>query len=392
MVLQKFLVTMILFVFTSFLAGGTQQEERDFLKIGGAVRFNTILENYEDTNHDLDAGMKLDTWFLNADAHYSGFDLSFQYRFYSDIKNHFLHHAYVGYAINKQWYTKLGVFQRPFGIADFASHSWWFQIPYYMGLEDAYGTGIGATYSGERIKVDVAYFRQAPPRGSVVDNLTDNSVGNGRYSYAVVPTTGIANGHRTEASIRELNQWNGRFCYLFRPDLEFGLSVQAGGIYNSVLDRYKWGVNWALHTVYNPGNWSVKAEAIGYNYNAESDGGEKLDVIQMAAYGSAYDVASKGNIYLAGVAYTFPVNRRFITSIQPYFDYSIVVKAKNDYHNSIHIVPGVLIKSGPIYTHIDYAIGKNQPWLTSNFGEGLGEGKSNARWNGRLNINVGYYF
>ncbi|MDD4514499.1 porin [Massilibacteroides sp.] len=380
----------VLFVFASYHIGVAQ--EKEYIKIGGALRFNTIVENYEESNNDLDVGMKLDTWFLNADAHYSGFDLSLQYRFYSDIKNNFLHHAYVGYKINNQWYTKLGVFQRPFGIADFASHSWWFQIPYYMGLEDTYGTGIGTSYSHNKWKVDIAYFHQAPPKGSVADDSADNAVGNGRYSYAIVPTTGIADGVRTDASIRELNQWNGRVRYSLLKDLELGLSLQLGGIYNSVSDHYKWGLNWALHAVYNPGRWNIKAEAIGYDFNAESDNGKTLDVIQMAAYGSAYDVASKGNVYLAGIAYTFPVNKRFITSIQPYFDYSVVVKAKSEYHNSVHIVPGVLIKSGPIYTYIDYAIGKNQPWLTSYFGQGLGEGKSDARWNGRLNINIGYYF
>lgn len=379
-------------MFVLYNSGKAQQQEKDFLKIGGAVRFNAVLENYEESNNDLDAGLKLDTWFLSADARYSGFDLSVQYRFYSDIKNHFLHHAYMGYAIDNAWYTKLGVFQRPFGIADFASHSWWFQIPYYMGLEDTYGTGLGVTYSKNKWKIDLAYFRQAPPKGSVGNDETDNAVGNGRYSYAVVPTTGVANGQRTAASIRELNQWNARVRYALLSDLELGLSTQLGGIYNSHSDKYRWGVNWALHAVYNPGNWSVKAEAIGYNYNAESDSGEKLDIIQMAAYGSAYDVAVKGNVYLAGVGYTIPVNRRFISSIQPYFDYSVVVKSKAGYHNSTHMVPGVLIKSGPIYTHVDYAIGQNQPWLTSDFGEGLGEGKNDARWNGRLNINIGYYF
>jgi hypothetical protein len=39
-----------------------------------------------------------------------------------------------------------------------------------------------------------------------------------------------------------------------------------------------------------------------------------------------------------------------------------------------------------------YAIGKNQPWLTNSFGKGLGSGVENAKWNKRLNINVGYYF
>ena len=33
-----------------------------------------------------------------------------------------------------------------------------------------------------------------------------------------------------------------------------------------------------------------------------------------------------------------------------------------------------MITAGPIYTYIDYAMGKNQPWLTDAFGKGLGSG------------------
>jgi hypothetical protein len=37
---------------------------------------------------------------------------------------------------------KLGVSQVPFVIPGFASHYWWFQIPYYLGLEDDYEMGL----------------------------------------------------------------------------------------------------------------------------------------------------------------------------------------------------------------------------------------------------------
>lgn len=76
--------------------------------------------------------------------------------------------------------------------------------------------------------------------------------------------------------------------------------------------------------------WEVefKGEAIGFDYNASANNGSKLDILQMAAYSSAYDVVTKGMIYVAGLSYTIPVNRKFIKSIQPYIDYSYVVKRK----------------------------------------------------------------
>lgn len=387
--MNKIIFICIITIYSSVLKS---QEKKDFFKMGGALRFNTSVENYEKSNKDLDAGIKLDTWYLTADAHNAGFDLSFQYRFYPDSKTHFLHHGYIGYQIAPKWYAKAGVFQKPFGIGDFASHSWWFQVPYYMGLEDTYNTGAGLSCQLNKWNLDFAYFRQAAPRGSVSDNTTDNEVGNGRYSYAIVPTTAYSGGIPTDATIRELDQFNTRARYALNKNIEFGFSGQLGSIYNSETDSRKWGLSIALHTVIDYKGWNFKGEFIEYNYNAGGNNHEKLDIVQMAAYGAAYDVAAKGRVYVAGLAYTVPVNRRFIKYIQPYIDYSIVVKRKKEYFNTQQFVPGALFSMGTIYAYVDFAFGKNQPWLTSNFGEGLGKGRENARWNSRFNMNIGYYF
>ncbi|WP_283687524.1 hypothetical protein [Dysgonomonas sp. Marseille-Q5470] len=168
----------ILFIcaITIFVSSLRAQEKEDFFKLGGAIRFNTSVENYEKSNKALNTYIKLDTWYLSADAYKSGFDLSFQYRFYPDSKTHFLHHGYIGYQIDQNLYIKGGVFQKPFGIGDFASHSWWFQIPYYMGLEDTYNTGIGLSYQLSQWRFDFAYFRQAAPKGFISDNTLDNDL------------------------------------------------------------------------------------------------------------------------------------------------------------------------------------------------------------------------
>lgn len=390
--IQKLICIFFLLIYICPSIRGNEPLKKDYLKIGGAIRFNIAAENYERSNSDLDTYFKMDTWFLSADAHKSGFDLSFQYRFYPESKTHFLHHGYVGYQIDSKWYAKLGVFQKPFGISDFASHSWWFQVPYYMGLEDTYNTGIGFFYHSNKLFIDAAYFRQAAPKGSISSNSSDNSVGNGRYSYAIVPTTGYTGEDLLNADIRELDQINTRIRYQVLKELEIGFSAQVGSIYNKIQNKRNWGLTWAMHTVVNYQRWNFKGEVVNYNYNAESNNGTRLDVLQMAAYGSAYDVAAKGMIYVAGLSYSIPVNRKFIKSIQPYVDYSIVSKKNKTYQNTQHLIPGILVNSGPIYTYIDYAWGKNQPWLTSDFGQGLGMGSKDARWNSRFNINIGYYF
>lgn len=390
----RFLSFIVIFSFSlghNILASGDTPAEK-YLRIGGAVRFNMASENYESSNKTLDTYIKLDTWYLAIDAGYDDFDLSFQYRFYPGSKAHFIHHAYIGYTIDKSWYTKLGVFQKPFGIAQTASHSWWFQLPYYMGLEDTYGTGIGVEYKSNKFLFDAAYFREAAPKGFLSSDYEDNAVGNSRFSYAVVPTTGLIGEDRSKASIRELDQFNARVRYLPNEVVEVGLSGQLGSIYNETLNKRNWNLSWAIHSVINYQRWNLKAEIIGYSYKARNDEGASLDAVQMAAYGSSYDVASKGTIYVAGVSYTIPIKRKLIQSIETYIDYSVLNKSTDGYNSTHHLIPGLLITSGPIYTYIDMAIGKNQPWLTSDFGEGLALGNKNARWNSRFNINIGYYF
>ena len=386
-------IFLILFLNTTWMyAKDETNEERDYVKLGGAVRFNTAVENYEHSNKALNGYAKLDTWFLSIDAHQKGFDLSFQYRFYPESKTNFIHHAYIGYGITDKLYVKAGVFQNPFGIATTTAHSWWFQMPYYMGLEDTYSTGIGASYDLGKFKFDLAYFRQASPKGPVSDNNTDNSVGNGRFSYAIVPTYGFANGEKLDANIRQLDQVNTRVRYQVLKEIELGFSGQLGSIYNRDLNKRDWGFTWAAHTVINYDRWNFKGEVIGYNYNASANDGQKLDIVQMAAYGSAYDVAAKGMVYTAGLSYHIPINSKFIQSIDAYVDYSIVDKSRKGFADTQMVVPGVMATMGPLYVYLDYALGKNQPWLTSDFGQGLGQGSSDARWNSRLNLNIGYYF
>ncbi len=386
------LVAFIVLATFSLTVYASREEVKDSIKIGGALRFNAATQNYESSNNEQDTYFKLDTWFLGVDGTIKGFDISLQYRFYPESKSHFIHHGYIGRSIGEKWYGKLGVFQKPFGISGFASHSWWLQLPYYLGFEDTYSSGVGFTHSASKFKFDIAYFRQAAPKGTITSDEADNSVGLGRYSFAIIPTVGWVDGDEVEASIRELNQFNARLCYYPVPSVELGGSLQMGGIYNSVLNKHNWGFSWAAHADANLGNWNFKGEVVGYEYNATADDGRKLDVVSMGAYGAEYDIAARGMLYVAGVAHTFNVNKPWLKSVQPYVDYSVAVKSNSNFHSCHHLIPGLLLVSGSIFTYVDYAWGKNNPSFTNNYGTGLGVGHDEARWNSRLNINVGYYF
>jgi len=336
-----------------------------------------------------------------VDGSMSGIDLSFEYRFYPTSDTHFLHHGYLGYAFSDNVYMKLGVSQVPFGIPGFASHSWFFQVPYYVGLEDDYDMGISFDLKpAPSLDLSLAYFRQAEPAGPGPQPQA------GRYSYDIIPGNGAFVNSEGEvvadvpANLTELNQFNARLIWHVTGSWQVGVSAQAGENYNATLDESKLSTAFAGHIVGDFGRFNLKAEAIRYNYGALGDEGQELDVVPMGAYGFGYDggegytggVASKANIYVAGLAYTIPVNWGPITSIQPYIDYSMVDKDVEVFHDTHFLIPGVLITAGPVYTYIDYAMGKNQPWLTDSFGKGLGSGVEDPEWNSRFNVNMGYYF
>jgi len=384
-----------------------QEEKEDYVKFGGAVRFNIFNKSWVDSKTQPDA--TIDTWRLNVKARTKGVDLNFEYRFYPTFNTHFMKEGWLGYNLSDDVYMKLGVTQVPFGITKYASHSWWFQGAYYAGLEDDYDMGVKFDISSiENLDLTVAYFRQAEPEGPANGSVSWGNVGTGRYAYDIVPTAGSSN--------RELNQLNLRAAYHLTDKVEVGLSGQVGQNYNSVVDDSKTSTAFAAHTVIDFGQFNFKGEFIQYNYAAMDDSGNDLDVVSMGAYGSAYGVASKAQMYMAGLAYTIPVEFGPISSVQAYVDYTYTNKINDEFVDMQHLIPGFLITAGNIYTYVDFAMGKNQPWLTSDFGTGLDQGQlyssdasskyynadatmqgtpvemEDLDWETRFNINIGYYF
>jgi hypothetical protein len=353
-----------------------QEVKEDYVKFGGAVRYNIYEKSW--SNNDADPQLTWDTWRLNVKARTSNVDLDFEYRFYPNYDTHFIHHGWLGYSFTDKLYMKLGVCQVPFGITKYASHSWWFQIPYYVGLEDDYDIGIKFDYTGiENLTLNFAYFHQAEPRGTLNEAA--------RYSYDITSSD--------DASLKEVRQFNIRVAYSVTENVEIGISGQFGQNYNSVLNESEASNAFGAHIVANLGDFNFKGEYITYDYGAKDNEGNELDKVQMGAYGSNYNVAAKADIWVAGLAYSIPVKLGPISNIQPYIDYSLITKSDEDFFNSEHLVPGFLVTAGNIYTYVDWAFGRNDAWLgNNNWTNGLAEGSDQSGWDRRFNINIGYYF
>ena len=407
---KKISIATGLFVFfvLNIFGQDKKNKKEDFVKFGGALRFNIYNKSWVDDKTQPEA--TFDTWRLNVTARTKGVDLNFEYRFYPTFGTHFMKHGWLGYGFSDDLYMKLGVSQVPFGITSYASHSWWFQAPYYVGLEDDYDMGIKFDISYiENLDLSVAYYRQAEPEGpSYNGTVTFGASGPGRYSYDLVPSN--------EASNRELNQFNLRAAYHISKALELGVSGQIGGIYNSALDEFTTSTAFAGHLVADISKFNFKGEVVYYDYAAKDNKGNELKTIQMGAYGFPYRVATKSVMYVAGLAYAIPVNFGPISKVQAYVDYTYTDKLEESFVDMHHLIPGFMITAGKIYTYVDFAMGKNQPWLTPSFGTGLDEGQlystdvnnkyytddANLQgtpvplreldWEIRFNINIGYYF
>lgn len=397
--------------YTSSIEESETSEEEDFLRIGGALRYNYIYTFYEGETFPLGTALRndftWDTWRLNIEGQNKGVLLSFEYRFYPTFNTHFIQHGWLGYNFTDKDQLQLGITQVPFGNLKYASHSWWFQTPYYVGLEDDYDMGLKWHRQMPNWDLHFAYFVLAEPRGTSEPSFGVLSAA--RYSYDVVPVPGESNLERNQFNLRAVRHLD---------NTNLGISLQRTGIFNLETENIGSQIAGAVHLEGTYDRWNLNTEYIYYNYsNVENDLGQDLQVVQMGAYGfGTYDVASEASMYVVGLSYSIPVQWGPVSNVTLYDDYTYTQK-----HNSLNIdgseiafqptqqnVLGALITAGSVYTYIDLAMGQNHPWITNDFG-GTDLGMGNAEntdelitdtnlpdvspdWNMRFNINLGYYF
>lgn len=397
--------------YTSRIEEAAVNRDTTYLQIGGALRFNYIRTNYEQGGAPLGTALRndftMDTWRLNINAESKGILMSFEYRFYPTFNTHFIQHGWFGYNLTNHTQVQVGVSQVPFGNLKYASHSWWFQSPYYVGLEDDYDMGIKIRHKSSRWEGALAYYLLAEPRGTSDPAYGPYSAA--RYSYDVVPVPGNNNVER--------NHLNARGAYNF-SGTKLGASLQYGQIFNLTTNNLGHQTAGAIHLDGNYGRFNVKAEYLRYHYsNVRNDVGELLNVVQMGAYGfGTYDVAASASMHVIGVSYSLPLNVGPVSDITFYNDYTYTNKRGKGqlnggsyrFVNTEQNVLGALVSAGKLYTYIDWAAGKNHPWLTEYFGgSALGAGHGidpskpisntnlpnpDPKWNSRFNINMGYYF
>ncbi len=371
-------------LFFLLLVGFAKSEEKNsarelpVFKLGGALRFNYNYSDWKEGSRKRGGDFGFDVLKLDLNASYKRLLMFADFRFYAKaFGGAMLKTGWIGYQFDDRRQLQVGLTGVPFGIQPSGSHNFFFQISYYVGLEDDSDMGIKYLYKGDKWEYALAFFKNSDEElfGSDSETTAD------RYGYDVAGRN------------KEVNQFNGQLFYKWGDEVKqkLGASAQFGMLYN--LDTRKNGTHDAFaihHELYWRG-LSVKTQVATYAFYPKDAPGQNRDTIQMAAYGAAYAVASKANIYSISAGYTIPIGKGILKSIQFYNDFGWLQKWHRGFRDSFQNVTGCLIAAGPVLTYIDYALGKHQAWLGPDW-NGFGAGAGSNSWHARLNVNIGYYF
>lgn len=363
--------------------GVVEKEEKstDHIKVGGAVRFNYRYDDDtrgNEASKDRGGDLKFDLFRLDVNGSYSDVLVSAQYRWMEGMN--FIHHGWVGYNFTDTLGAQLGLTQVPFGILPYASHNWWFGIPFYLGFEDDYDLGLKLIQRSGPWDLQLAFFKNGD-----FGNAADLE----RYSYDLA----VQGDQQNE----ETNQFNARLAYTIQHgelgSTELGLSGQWGQLYNRVTkdkgDQYAG----AAHLNGKYGRFNLMLEAIQYEFDPRNPDGVSDRTVLVGAFNFAHEIAAKGTIYVANLSYDVPVNWGPVTNLTFYNDYSRLVKDASEFEDSEINTLGCLVTAGPVYTYIDFIMGKNAAFIGAGGVDGFAGGQHrDDGWNTKVNINVGYYF
>ncbi|TBW30425.1 hypothetical protein EZJ28_00850 [Gramella sp. KN1008] len=361
------------------MSSSLQAQESPEVDIGGALRFNYNLSSWKPEQKKRGGDFGYDMFRINAIAAYKGIYVNAEYRHYSEaFGGGMLKQGWFGYRFNDEDELQVGLSQVPFAIQQYNSHNWFFNLGYYMGLEDDHDMGVKFMHIGENLEYHLAYYKNAEEL-----RFGDASaISPSRYSYDVAGNN------------KEVHQANAKLMYKWGDTLQsqLGVSGQYGGLYN--LNTKKTGDHYALALHYEADYklWNLKSEAMIVAHNPENEPGVSREVITMAAYGAPYEVASDFNLYSLAVARDVPVNWGPVSNLQFYNDFGYMQKKETSFEDSYMNVTGVLVTAGNLYVYIDYAAGYNHSWLGGNFVDDFAAGNPDAKWEARFNINFGYYF
>ncbi|KPV40245.1 hypothetical protein AN478_09010 [Thiohalorhabdus denitrificans] len=351
-----------------------EKPEEPPVEIGGAARLNYTWQEFSPGSRERGGDLGLELFRLDVSGTEGGIEFSAQYRWYPYMDT--VHHAWAGVEVGETGTARGGIMRVPFGLLPYAAHNYWFGVPYYMGFADDYDAGVQYLHRQGGWDLRAAFFKNAE-LGSPASLE--------RYSIDVVEVEGSPN--------QETNQANLRAAYTFGAEtpceIEVGASGQAGQLYNAETRRN--GDRWAAggHMDLRCGRWNLQLEGFRYAFNPESPADRTTDTITVGALATSYELARRGTVGVANVAYNLPVDWPHIDLVTCYNDYSILAKDADNARNSALNTTGCAVGSGPLFVYLDLIQGRNMVFFGGDGSLGV---DGDADWETQVNLNVGYYF
>lgn len=370
-------IALILLLFFTKLP--TYAQDKPEVNLGGALRFNYNYSDWINESKKTAGQFGYDVFRLNANGGYKNIIFDAEYRFYSKSSGGaMLKHGWVGYQFDDNHQLQIGLNTVPFGLMPYNSNSYFFSINYYLGMEDDADMGIKYTYNDDKWSLAAAFYKNS----DILAFHSSEGLSSSRYSYDIVGR----NKEMNQGNIRIARIWGDEFI-----NAELGASAQVGGIYNIDTEKMGSRTAFALHYLMNVGHWNMKAQFTTYSMSPRNEDDIK-DIIEMGAYGSPYNIATKADTYTVGIAYNIPINKGILDAIKVYNDFGMINKRIDNASNSYQNVTGAMLTMGPVYSYIDYAMGRNHAWLGEEWTDAFARDDNKSSWSARFNINLGYYF
>lgn len=362
----------------------------DNLDIGGAVRARWDYDPDRDIqtfNFDtaiLSTKYNSDTWI--GEAKYRFYGRAYPYKYTNNVGEvQFAELAWIGYKFNSDQQIQVGLNQLPFGLQPYFGSTFYQTLGSVMGLEDIEEVGAKYIQQSGDWNIQAGYYLRPAWQGKGTSNgETYSSVVSEADSYV---TDGSNNQERNTVILRlakalDLGPWKS----------EVGISGLTSTLENRDTDNNGRRNAMAVHYIGKNGPWGLQLQAARQQMSPRNPGTDEL--VTFGSYDGTFNVASRGNLYVADVSYDVSGKYLFdqISGVKLYANYSAFDKSENDFKTSQRMIFGTSFSLNKLWIATEWLYGKNDPVIGGgSLTQSLGAGGNN-QWENQLYMNIGYYF